>query len=355
MNRSEVYDEPFVKELWDAGASVYFVGGCVRDHALGIACNDIDLCVTGVTVPVLESIVEKHFDDVKVVGKAFAIFKTHKYDIALARVDRQTGSKHTDVEVISNENLTIEQDLGRRDFTINSIAMNVWDGTVIDPHNGLGDLQRRVITATNAETFADDPLRILRAFKFAARLGFKIDFITMNSIKRNAIKLAFLPGERVYAEYLDVFKQGGVAQFMQDMVEITPKYSLKDIYVQPILFIDMLYMMNIKPALEHGCTSKDVSQYETIKYSKMVYEAEAIVAISTKHPELFESACIEKEIKKLYHKCKKENVPTNLRELKQICGIDGSTVDVDDPSKIGRELTRILKAEIDEVRDTPEF
>jgi tRNA nucleotidyltransferase (CCA-adding enzyme) len=154
-------------------AKIYCVGGAVRDRLLGMAVQDRDWVVVGSTP---EQMVAQGFQPV---GKDFPVFlhpKTHE-EYALARTERKTARGYQGFAVYAAPDVTLEQDLLRRDFTINAIAQEYDDkhgeGRLIDPHNGVADLRAGILRHVSA-AFGEDPVRILRAARFAARFGFTI-------------------------------------------------------------------------------------------------------------------------------------------------------------------------------------
>jgi len=155
---------------------VYLVGGAVRDEQLGISHKERDWCVVGATPDELVA------DGYKQVGKDFPVFlhpKTNE-EYALARTERKTAPGYHGFAFDFSPDVNIEDDLLRRDLTINAIAKDD-DGTLIDPHGGLQDIQNRVLRHVS-DAFGEDPVRILRVAKFAARLsplGFSIAGETM--------------------------------------------------------------------------------------------------------------------------------------------------------------------------------
>lgn len=143
---------------------IYMVGGAVRDELLGFAVQDKDYVVVGATP---EQMVEAGY---RRVGKDFPVFlhpKTHD-EYALARTERKTARGYKGFSVHASPEVTLEEDLARRDLTINAIAKNA-DGKLIDPYNGLADLKSKTLRHVS-EAFAEDSVRILRAARFAARL-----------------------------------------------------------------------------------------------------------------------------------------------------------------------------------------
>jgi tRNA nucleotidyltransferase (CCA-adding enzyme) len=175
----------------------YLVGGAVRDKLLGLPTKDRDWVVVGAT---RAQMLEQGFAQV---GNDFPVFlhpKT-KEEHALARTERKTAPGHGGFVFDANEHVTLEQDLSRRDLTINAIAQ-ADDGELIDPFDGQGDLERRVLRHVSP-AFEEDPLRVLRVARFAARfahLGFTVAPETNALMRRIAAsgELATLVSERVW-------------------------------------------------------------------------------------------------------------------------------------------------------------
>ncbi|GAB1439865.1 multifunctional CCA addition/repair protein [Providencia sp.] len=178
---------------------VYLVGGAVRDQLLGLPISDRDFVVVGTTP---EAMLAQGFQQV---GKDFPVFlhpKTHE-EYALARTERKTGSGYTGFSCYSAPDVTIEDDLLRRDLTINAIAQSD-SGELVDPHHGIKDLENRLLRHVS-DAFAEDPLRVLRVARFAARYyeyGFTIapeTHMLMQSMA-NSGELSHLTAERVWTE-----------------------------------------------------------------------------------------------------------------------------------------------------------
>ena len=154
-----------------AGMQVYLVGGAVRDEQLGRPVKERDWCVVGATPD------EMTTAGYKPVGKDFPVFlhpETNE-EYALARTERKTAVGYHGFAFNTDPDVTIEEDLSRRDLTINALAMDS-DGNLIDPYGGAADIRNRLIRHVS-DAFAEDPVRILRAAKFAARfaeLGFQL-------------------------------------------------------------------------------------------------------------------------------------------------------------------------------------
>lgn len=176
---------------------IYVVGGAVRDELLGLAVKDRDYVVVGATP---EEMVKRGF---KPVGKEFPVFlhpDTHE-EYALARTERKVARGYHGFEFYAAPDVTLEQDLARRDLTINALAKDE-NGTVIDPFNGVADLKAGILRHVSA-AFSEDPVRILRVARFAARYGFRIAPETLDLMRKMvaAGEADALVPERVWQEF----------------------------------------------------------------------------------------------------------------------------------------------------------
>lgn len=177
------------------GGCLYLVGGAVRDELLGIKNYDEDYCVTGISHDEFVSLFPESFCR----GKAFEVFDIDGKEFALARIEKKAGHGHKEFDVTTGKDITIFDDLYRRDITINSIAKNVLTGEIIDPYNGIDDLNKGIIRATS-ECFSEDPLRAYRAARFACKLGFKVEEETLKKMYSLRDELTELSAERVFDE-----------------------------------------------------------------------------------------------------------------------------------------------------------
>jgi tRNA nucleotidyltransferase/poly(A) polymerase len=207
-------EKPFIESLInDLNGEVYIVGGVVRDLILNKSNKDIDLIVRNISIDKLINQLSE-FGRIDIVGKSFGVLKFIDgdgvdYDIALPRKDKPTGEGgHKGFEIQSDKNLSIEDDLIRRDAKINAMAININTGEFIDPLGGLDDIENKQISAANPEAFSDDPLRMLRIIGFASRFGFSIDDETRDMIKANANRIKEIPSERILIEFDKIVKKG---------------------------------------------------------------------------------------------------------------------------------------------------
>ena len=175
---------------------IYAVGGAVRDRLLGRPVADQDYVVVGSTPEQMEQL------GYRPVGKDFPVFlhpQTHE-EYALARTERKTARGYKGFEIHASPEVTLEQDLARRDLTINAIARD-GDGNIIDPHHGVADLKAGILRHVS-HAFIEDPVRVLRVARFAARFGFTIAPETlelMREMVRNG-EVDHLVPERVWQE-----------------------------------------------------------------------------------------------------------------------------------------------------------
>jgi tRNA nucleotidyltransferase (CCA-adding enzyme) len=196
-------------------AKTYCVGGAVRDRLLDLPIKDHDWVVIGSTP---EAMIAQGYQPV---GKDFPVFlhpKTHE-EYALARTERKTTPGYKGFVVHASPEVTLEQDLLRRDFTINAIAQDV-DGELIDPHNGQADLKAGVLRHVS-DAFAEDPVRILRGARFAARFGFDIAPETL-VLMRNMVadgEVDALVSERVWQELARGLMEKQPSRFFQVLRE----------------------------------------------------------------------------------------------------------------------------------------
>jgi len=161
------------------------------------------------------------------VGEHFAVikFRPHghvgeDFDIAIPREDTKIGDGHQGFSV-NTQNVSLEDDLLRRDFTINSIAIHIPTDEIIDPFYGLGDLRKGIIRATDPGAFIEDPLRILRGIQFACRFGFKIEDETMSLMKKHAEDVQTITGERIFDELMKILNKDGDTQMAIDLLHET--------------------------------------------------------------------------------------------------------------------------------------
>lgn len=190
----------------EAGLETYVVGGFVRDSIMGRECKDIDIVTIGSGIELAKKVSERIGKHSKVsvfknFGTAMVHFKEGDEDWQVEFVGARKESYSHDSRKPIVEDGTLEDDQLRRDFTINAMAICLNEsryGELIDPFDGIGDIKRNIIkTPCDPDiTFSDDPLRMLRAIRFAARLDFSIHPDTFEAVKRNAHRIEIVSMER---------------------------------------------------------------------------------------------------------------------------------------------------------------
>jgi len=202
--------EKLVTDIEALGGEVFLVGGALRDE-LRVFCGqylegnhkDFDYVVTKIELEKLHQLAEK-YGKVDTIGRIFGIVrlivKGVTIDLALPRKENSTGPKHKDFEILSDPNIPIEDDLIRRDFTINAIARKVGSKVLIDPLGGLTDIKERRIRAVSSISFEEDPLRLLRACQFAARFDYMIEDGTLAQMIKSSLAIKHIPKPRVKEE-----------------------------------------------------------------------------------------------------------------------------------------------------------
>jgi len=188
---------------------IYEVGGAVRDSLLQVnrSIKDHDYLVTGIPYDDLTGILKRH-GRVDLVGRSFGVIKftqsisgsQHTFDITLPRREHSTGVAHKEFEVAFDPNLRVEDDLVRRDFTVNAMALALDNEELIDPLGGGEDLEKRQLRMTSEASFEDDPLRMLRAVQFAARFNFTIEPETFKALRKHASLINTVSSERIAEE-----------------------------------------------------------------------------------------------------------------------------------------------------------
>ena len=217
---------PFVRALQQRGARVYTVGGTVRDELLGHPRKDLDLLVTGLPQPDLLRCL-RPYGRVQLTGRAFGVIKLLPHgwdgppiDVALPRTEISTGIGHRDFEVTFDHTLPVETDLGRRDFTINAMAIDLADGHLLDPFGGYEDLQQRRLRQVSMLAFPEDPLRMLRGIQLAARFALQIEPATRESMQTHAAAITTVAPERIAEELRKLLQAWAPSQGFVVMHEV---------------------------------------------------------------------------------------------------------------------------------------
>ena len=178
------------------GLDAYLVGGAVRDEQLGLDSKDADFVVPGVDYEGLRAALEPHgrVEDLEVAGRRVGarLYPKDRQVRALApagiefappRAERSTGPGRHDFEIVADPELSIEADMGRRDFTVNAIARRLETGELLDPYGGVQDLENGVLRTVRPHSFAEDPLRLVRGLRLVSQLGLEPDAETLAQMR----------------------------------------------------------------------------------------------------------------------------------------------------------------------------
>lgn len=192
----------------------YLVGGAVRDIVMGLQPKDLDYVIVG----------SDHEEMIRLgyhkVGADFPVYlDSLGREHALARTERSTGLGYNDFDVKFGPDVTIEDDLIRRDFTMNAMAMDLTTDAIIDPYGGCEDIQNRTIEVTNPTAFHEDPVRVLRACRFAARYKFDISEMTRKCIYKciDDGRMKHLTSDRVWLEFAKAISDGNFDLFVMNL------------------------------------------------------------------------------------------------------------------------------------------
>ena len=192
-------EQIFIEKIHSIGGKVYLVGGAIRDKFRGVEAHDRDYCIVGVTEKAFNSILPNAFK----VGNSFPVYKVNIDDqfceVAFARRERKTGTGYRGFETVFDPTVKIEDDLYRRDTTMNAIAIELSTEKIIDPYNGVEDIANKKIRLISKH-FVDDPVRALRAARQSAQFKFDITADTIIAMNKCGEELAQEPSERIFNE-----------------------------------------------------------------------------------------------------------------------------------------------------------
>lgn len=231
-------DIDLAKKIKKANGNLYLVGGAVRDEIMNIVPEDKDYCITGLSKDEFLDI----FPNAKLIGKDFSVFLMDKSQFALARSERKIGKGYKGFEINTSKNISIEQDLKRRDITINAIAKEVLTGKIIDPYGGVEDIKNKKIRHVS-DAFLEDPLRVYRVARFAAKLNFNVEKETLDMMRRLKDELIFLTPERIFEELKKALQTSNPSIFFR---------TLKDANILDIHFKEIYDLIGIpQPEIYH--------------------------------------------------------------------------------------------------------
>ena len=271
----------FAKKIHELGGKAYLVGGAVRDKFRAVQAHDKDYCVTGVD----EKIFAKAFPNVAKFGKSFPVYSVDidgkSCEVAFARTERKVGTGYRGFEILFAPNVTIEQDLYRRDTTINAMAIELLSGELVDPFGGREDVLNKKIRAVSKH-FTDDPVRALRAARQAAQFNFEICASTVEAMKLCGEELSHEPTERIFDELETALKTDKPSVFFRsleqaDLLEIIfpeiaqlrgktqPTYFHPegDAYEHTLQIVDDVAKINSKPMVRFAALMHDIGKGTT--------------------------------------------------------------------------------------------
>lgn len=217
------------------GVDAYVVGGAVRDELLGLPHRDEDFLVPRVDQAGLRALLEPHgrVEDMEVHGQLVGV-RLYPDDSAIRalapagieltppRAERSSGPGHRDFTIVSDASISLEEDMARRDFTINAMARRLEDGTLVDPFGGEADLERKEVRTVAPTSFRDDPLRVVRALRFVSQLEFELAPETIAEMKEHSSGLVHVSAERIGGG----IKADGMGELSKLVLGRAPKRAL---------------------------------------------------------------------------------------------------------------------------------
>lgn len=281
---------------------IYLVGGAVRDKLLGLPIKDRDWVVVGSSP---EEMLELGYQQV---GKDFPVYlhPETKEEYALARTEKKTGLGHSAFSVDTAPTITIEEDLLRRDLTINAMAEDD-EGNLIDPYGGQEDLKNKILRHVSP-AFSEDPLRVLRVARFSARfahLGFEVAQDTLELMQHlvNNSELDELPAERVWQE------------FKRALGEVTPAFffiTLRDCYALGVVMQEIESLFGIsqekaRRSLMALTKAAELTPDTAVRFAALCYELPITHEFS-----------LTKNLRKLEELCKRLKLPNDHKDLASI-------------------------------------
>lgn len=271
----------FAKKVHDLGGRAYLVGGAVRDKFRGIPAHDRDYCVTGLDEKIFVAV----FPHAEKFGKSFPVYSVEidgtNCEVAFARTERKIGTGYRGFEILFAPEVTIEQDLYRRDTTINAMAVDILSGELVDPFGGRDDVLNKKIRAVSSH-FTDDPVRALRAARQSAQFGFEICAGTVEAMNRCGSELANEPTERIFAELETALKTDKPSIFFRSLeraslleiifpeifnlrgkIQPTSFHPEGDAYEHTLAIVDAVAKVNPKPMVRFAALMHDIGKGTT--------------------------------------------------------------------------------------------
>jgi tRNA nucleotidyltransferase/poly(A) polymerase len=357
----------FKNDVVQNGGEIYAVGGIVRDAIMGKSSDDLDIVVRGIPYEKLFKILQKYGtpkdtskdnDEGKDFGATKFVSRNQKFnkflhdngvidsiDVMLPRKDAKDPNiqGHKGITSDVNFNYTIYDDLLRRDITINAIALDL-NGKIIDiDGKGQADIKNNVIRAVSGDAFTEDPLRIVRAIRFAARFNAEIAPETLNLIKQNVKLLSNkkeLPAERFLAEFKKMIGKADLGRAVKLLVETGAFEAIFGVKYPNIPFTEFnkartvgemgylmfhglpnavdLYTKNIDNTIDNINQLKGLILYEKINQNKIetAEEIKKLADIYKISKDVFTSAFISDAARKIGDKFTSQELPVNQGDVK---------------------------------------
>jgi tRNA nucleotidyltransferase (CCA-adding enzyme) len=233
MGRMHRQIEDYVRGL---GLDAYVVGGAVRDELLGLEPQETDFLVAGVGHDDLREALEPHgkVEDLVVASQRVGVrlwprerelrkLVPRGIEFAPPRAERSTGPGRHDFEIVASPEITVDEDMARRDFTVNAIARRLADGTIVDPFDGTDDIERHVLRTVSPRSFEEDPLRLVRALRFVSQLDFDPDEALLEQMREHAPSIQLVSAERIGGGLAD----DGMGELSKLLLGVQPRKALR--------------------------------------------------------------------------------------------------------------------------------
>ena len=268
----------FAKKIDELGGTAYLVGGAVRDKFRGVQAHDKDYCICGLT----EKIFSENFPKAEKFGKSFPVYSVeidgNFCEVAFARTEKKIGTGYHGFKVSFDKNISIEEDLFRRDTTINAMAIKILTGEIIDPFGGKKDIEEKKIRAVSKH-FVEDPVRALRAARQSAQFNFDITEESLTAMNLCAVELSEEPGERIFAELENALKTDKPSIFFRNLdkanllkiifpeifqlkgkIQPTEFHPEGDAYEHSLQILDEVARVNKKPVVRFAALVHDIGK-----------------------------------------------------------------------------------------------
>ena len=258
-------------KIEQVGGRLYLVGGAVRDQLLDRDNKDEDYCVIGIKSEEFQRL----FPEAKWKGKSFEVFEMLGKEFAFGRREKKMGMGHKNFSIETGKNITIEEDLARRDITINAMAQDILSSEIIDPFHGKQDIEKRIIRATT-KAFLEDPLRVYRVARFAAELQFEVEEETIEMMQSLKGELHSLPEERVFMEFRKALETNKPSIFF----EVLRKVQVLEIHFKEIYdLINVIQPEQFHPEGDAYChtmmaldKSAELTNRVEVRFSTLVHD-----------------------------------------------------------------------------------